>query len=201
METRLFLIRHGITTWNKQKRYQGNSDVALAAEGKKQAKALAQLLSNYRIDALYTSPLRRARDTALTIGAFSGKKMTLDGRLRELCFGEWEGKTARDLLRERDPAYARWAKGELVKPTGGESVHSLRERTRAFLRDCLKRHRGKAVVIISHGGTIRLMLSSLLNMPLRYTWGMRLDPASMSIVSVSGSMKQLVLLNQTPYQQ
>ena len=197
--TQLILIRHGETQWTAERRYQGHSDTDLNPAGRAQARALARRLLALKWDILYTSSLNRARQTAEGIAARAGKNPRVDSRLVEFGFGRWEGKTAGEIFKKKDPAFRHWCRGEWVRPPGGEKKETFRKRIAGFLRDVLKRHPGKKVVVVSHGGAIKMMISKLLDLPFRSFWSFRVDPASVSIVHFQGKFTQLIFLNDTSH--
>ena len=145
---------------------------------------------------IYTSTLRRSKESGEIIAKAMGKKIVEDARINEIGFGSWEGKTAQDLLAENDPVYKKWMKGRWVTAPGGESLQSLRKRVKAFLSYCEKKYKDKTIVVVSHGGTIRMILLELLNLPLKYMFSFRIDPASVSVVKHYTNSAQLVCLNQ-----
>src|SRR5687768_16876002 len=102
--TTLLLARHGETDWNRELRIQGSSDIALNDLGRDQARALAEELAELALDAIYSSDLRRARETAEAVAAQHGLDVRLDPRLRERAFGSWEGLTRADIVALGDGA-------------------------------------------------------------------------------------------------
>ena len=193
--THLILIRHGETAWTRERRYQGNSDTPLNARGRREARALARWLCGYRIDALYTSTLSRARATGEIVSHAARRKIKTDSRLNELAFGKWEGRTAAELLAGKDPAYRKWCAGKLVSPPGGEKFADFRRRTGEFLRDVLKDNPRKTTAIISHGGVVKMFLFHALRLPLRSLWTFRIDTGSISILSVYPHFIQCAAVN------
>ncbi len=193
--TRLFLIRHGQTAWNKKKRYQGQTNISLTQEGRKQAQAIANAFKETRIDLLFSSSLKRARQTALIISKKMGTKPVWDPRLQELSFGAWEGQTAKELSGKKDPAFLKWSQGRFVTPPGGESLASLRKRIRAFIKDFVEPAKDKHIAVVSHAGPIKVMIFELLGFPLRSLWSVQIDPASISVLSFHKHFVQLNYLN------
>ena len=194
--TYFILIRHGETLWTQEKRYQGSTDTSLSREGRKKIHGLAQTFRRGDADLIYTSTLRRSKESGEIIAKAMGKKIVEDARINEIGFGSWEGKTAQDLLAENDPVYKKWMKGRWVTAPGGESLQSLRKRVKAFLSYCEKKYKDKTIVVVLHGGTIRMILLELLNLPLKYMFSIRIDPASVSVVKHYTNSAQLVCLNQ-----
>ncbi len=155
MATRLILVRHGETEWNRESRIQGQTDSVLTAEGRAQAEAIGARLSGERIDAIVSSDLGRAMDTAAQIAIRCGRTVARDSRLGERCFGLGEGLTydeagarfpdAFSRLRESDPDFA---------IPGGESRRAFHERISRALDELAVEHAGKRVVVVTHGGVL-----------------------------------------------
>jgi probable phosphoglycerate mutase len=152
MSTALILIRHGQTVWNSEHRRLGQRNSALSELGRAQARAVAKRLQGEAFDQLYSSDLERALETARTIAAATGHEVRVDPRLRERCFGIFEGLT-RDEMKERHPAeYARFRERDpdYCMP-GGESARSFHGRCMAVLHEIVGRHVGQRVVVVAHG--------------------------------------------------
>jgi len=126
---RLFLVRHGSTRMVRQKRYQGWGDARLDVEGRKQARRAASALASVPLGAVFSSDLRRARETADTIAAVHGLRVTLLPALRELNFGAWEGRTWEEISGRWPDRWSQWLADPLqTAPPGGEN-HCGRWRT------------------------------------------------------------------------
>jgi broad specificity phosphatase PhoE len=157
---RLTLIRHGLTAWNVEGRFQGHTDVPLSDEGRAQARALAGYVATVQgVDAVVSSPLVRAVETARI--AFPDAPIATDARLRELHFGAFEGRTLAE--NEADPAWPTWIADPYAQATpGGESYRALRERAVAWLVEARAAFAGAHVVAVTHSGTIQMLLADLL---------------------------------------
>lgn len=195
--TQLLLIRHGETPWTRERRYQGTSNTSLTAAGIRQSKAIARKVRVFGIEVLYSSSLKRARQTAAVISRATRISSRVDARLNELFFGRWEGVRAEELFKRKDPVFLKWSRGRVVTPPGGEPIRDLRRRVSGFLKECLKKHRGKTVALVSHGGPIKIFIFEALGLPPRSLWSLQIDPASMSILTFYPHFTQLVSLNQT----
>ena len=190
------LIRHGDTLWTEEKRYQGRTDTPLSLIGRKKMIMLERIIQRVDVDVLYTSSLGRAKESGRIIAGSRRIKIKEDKRLNEISFGRWEGKTGQELWDEKDPVYKKWMEGRWVTALQGESIQSLRQRVKKFLTDCIRQYRSKTVVIVSHGGTIRMILIELLNLPLKHMFSFRIDPALVTVVKYySNNTAQLVCLN------
>lgn len=196
--TRLILIRHGETAWTRARRYQGDTDTRLSVKGKNDVKAVARVMGRARLDFLYSSALVRARESAAIVARAVRKKPLPDARLNEIGFGNWEGKTAKQLWRQKDAAFRRWCRGQWVSPTGGEKIADFGKRVSHSLQGILRRHRGKTVAVVAHGGTIKMMIMEALKLSYRSLWMMRVDPASISVLNFFPGFNQLALLNYIP---
>jgi broad specificity phosphatase PhoE len=169
--TRLVLVRHGETDWNAEGRYQGQSNVPLNANGLAQAEALARRLSGERFDAIYTSDLARATQTAEALAAVTGAPIFREPRLREIDQGEWEGM----LLAEIEARYAEeFARRRLdplgMHPPGGETVGQVRERVLDVVREIHKTYPSGTVAVVSHGLAIALVKVHLAGLPVQSVW-------------------------------
>lgn len=149
--TTLLLVRHGETDWNAEGRLQGHTDRPLNDFGRRQAKALADELSDERLDAVYSSDLLRARETAEIVGERLGLPVVVDPDLREKNWGSWEGLTGA----ERDAV-------EFV----GETTQAHRERVLGALRRIAERHPDGRVLVVTHGGSLRRVQAAVLGMAL-----------------------------------
>lgn len=161
------LVRHGATDWNRDGRYQGQADPPLNEQGLAQADQLARQLASQPIEALYSSDLRRARDTAERIGRALGLPVRIDPRLREIHQGAWEGMLVDDIAArypaewqaiQDDPLHAR--------APGGESVAEVARRAMDCLEDLAARHPLGPVAIVSHGLTLACLLCQARGLPL-----------------------------------
>lgn len=152
--TTLVLVRHGETDWNLHRRVQGHSDPPLNDTGRAQARALAEALAGEQIDAIYSSDLRRAHETARIVAERRGLEVTAVRGLRERNFGSWEGLTDGEVL-ERFPsaAYGPWG--------DGETREEMCARVTEALRAIAEAHPGGTVLVVTHGGPMRSLLSEI----------------------------------------
>ena len=157
--TRICLVRHGETSWNAEKRIQGNIDVGLDTAGQAQADAAAQWLSPQAMDALYSSDLLRARQTAERIGSALDLVPCLRPEFRERRYGLFEGLTYEQSRTRYPDVYSLFEKREpdFVIPYGGESLRQLHLRVSAGLQRLVDDHRGQAIVVVTHGGVLDIV--------------------------------------------
>ncbi len=168
--TRILLARHGETDWNRDGRWQGHTDMPLNDVGLRQARALAEHLAGQGVDALYSSDLARARQTAAAIERATGLSAIVDADLREVDVGEWAGCNRAEAA-ARDPAwYREWQTGAVEGYRGGETYRQLHERSvRAFER-VLAAEDGRTAVIVCHGGNIRAIVSEVVGLGADQRW-------------------------------
>ena len=180
---RLILVRHGQTEWNADGRYQGQSNVALSALGRKQAECLAERFPAQRPDAIYASDLDRARETAECVGKKFGISVRPEPAFRELSFGDWEGLTYQEIS-TRWPEEAKklfTAPDELIIPHG-ETFQELQERALKKIEALYKEHIDQTVGIFAHGAINKTILAGLMHIPLHYLWSLRQDNTAVNIL-------------------
>lgn len=186
--TRICLVRHGETAWNAEKRIQGHTNIALAATGLAQAAATARCLSVHPVDALYSSDLLRARQTAACIGETLGLPLSLLPALRERCYGIFEGMTY-DEARARYPAdyhALELRNPDYAFPGGGESLHQLHARVTGQLRQLAQDHPGELVVVVTHGGVLDIINRFVRGNPLDTPRDFHIPNAGINWLSVNG---------------
>ena len=165
--TRLLIARHGQTVWHAENRYAGVSDIDLTDLGRRQADELAAWAAGRRIDAVASSPVRRALETARPSAAALGVQLTVLDDLREVDFGVAEGRTAGE-LRGLDPQMMdRFRDDPVAHPfPGAESPQAAADRGSAALRRLAQQHPGGAVLVIAHNTLLRLSMCRLLALPV-----------------------------------
>ncbi len=157
--TEILLIRHGETGWNAERRLQGHVDIALNAEGLRQARALAHALRDEALDAVFSSDLQRAWHTAQAIAAARGMEVQTDPGLRERCYGAFEGLRHEDIRQRYPEAYAAWLTREADArlPDGERAAETLREfsaRAVGAVVGLAVAHNLRRIAVVSHGGLL-----------------------------------------------
>ncbi len=195
--TRLYLVRHGETLANREYRYIGTRDDPLSALGEVQARQLADALSELPIRAVYSSPLQRAFQTAVTIAARHNLAVQRIDDLRECNFGLWEGMSKAEVL-ERSPEdrqlYLEWEHNTSIAPPGGESFEALQQRVVAVVEGLALAHPDQALVLVSHVGPMKVLLGAALAAPLASAFRIFLDPATISVVDWRDAMHATIRL-------
>lgn len=167
--TEIVLVRHGVTAWNKARRFQGQIDIPLDDEGHRQARQAARRLAAEPIAAVYASDLARARQTGEAIAAALGLQVQTASGLRERHYGAFEGRSFEEIAEQLPEAYARWqARDPHLTPGGsGESLTTLHARVLAALTALAQRHVGQRVVAVTHGGVLDCVYRIATGLPMQ----------------------------------
>lgn len=183
MATVVYLVRHGETEWNRDARIQGQLDVELSDVGRAQARLLSARLGRIPLDAVYSSDLSRAMETARTIAEPAGLDVRLAQEFREIDFGAWQGLGWREVeslypgSREQlraDPANSR--------PPGGESWPEVACRVMRGLERLAAEWPSGEIAVVSHGGTGRMAICSILGIDLKMRWRITMDNTGISVL-------------------
>ncbi len=186
MTLRLWLVRHGESTWNAVGRFQGRADPPLTGRGYRQAVCLARRLVNVEAQALYASPLQRCRQTAQVIATALNLSPRYDVRLEELHYGRAEGLTWDEILRRWPGLQAHVGGDDLWRAhlPGAESLSHLGGRVKRVFDEILRRHAGAGeVVVVTHSGVLRAFLSRLLDVRCGYAPALRFDNGALTQVT------------------
>lgn len=183
--TLLYLIRHGETELNAKGVYYGWTDCGLSEKGVVQAEKVAGMLKDVNFDAVISSPLKRARETAAIVGRCPGTEIVLDERLKELNFGSWEGKhykTIQDSDRQNWDLWVNdWKK---VAPPAGESFTSMYRRVKQSIKEILEKYEGQTILVVTHQGCLRIIMCILLNMKYEGYWRFTFEHGTYSLLEI-----------------
>ncbi|MDY6826896.1 MAG: histidine phosphatase family protein [Bacillota bacterium] len=199
--TKLFLLRHGQTSWNREEIFRGRADIPLDDFGRQQARALAEVLSRTGLkDPIFLcSPLARARETAeIVTSRFAGSHVVTDRSFIDLCFGEWEGKTLREIEKNYPELYSMWVEnpGEVTFP-GGENLGKVADRAEEGIIRAAKENRESETVIVAHRAVNKALLCRLLGLSQQAFWKLRQDTACLNELEYADNHFILVRLNDT----
>ncbi|HEU4776655.1 MAG TPA: histidine phosphatase family protein [Telluria sp.] len=169
--THIVLIRHGETAWNAERRLQGHIDIALNAEGLRQAEALAAALADERFDAIVASDLQRAHQTAQAVARVQGMPVLSDPGLRERCYGGFEGLLYAEIEARFPVEFAAWQAREIdsVMPPGvrvAESFRQFYQRSMETILGWAARHPGQTLALVAHGGVLECAYRGALGLAL-----------------------------------
>lgn len=194
---KLYVIRHGETTWNVERKLQGASDTELNENGIALAKKAGEALKDVPFDLCFTSPLKRAKHTAQLVLGDNRKKVPIieDIRLREISFGEWEGKDSSLLPSDMLDNFFHHTKN-YIPPKGAESLESICKRTKEFYEELIQKEelQDKTILIASHGCAVRALLQNVYENPsIENFWRGCVPPnCSVNVIEVENKISKLI---------
>jgi broad specificity phosphatase PhoE len=197
--TRLFLVRHGSTEANERQPFllQGcELNGPLTEAGQRQAAALAGFLANVEFSAIYSSPLRRASETAAAIARLHSRSVELIDDLKECSVGRWEGMSW-DQIRQRDPDHCErfLADPASERHPGGESYRDLLSRVGPVFDELLVRHVGQNLLVVAHNMVNRVYLANLLGIDLRHARRIRQMNCCVNVLEYGRDMTEAITIN------
>ncbi len=196
--TRVYLIRHGRTAWNKDVRFRGQVDLPLDEVGEIQAEAIASRLKNRPIKAIYSSPLSRAVKTAEPLARALGLEVITEEGFTDINFGEWQGLSPAEVAERYPELYRLWLESpHLVQFPGGESLSAVRERAEKALMRVLSRHPGEEIAIVGHMVVNKLLLCAILGLGNEWFGRIEQDNGCLNIFGYDGRGFTIFLLNDT----
>ena len=199
--TRLYIVRHGETEWNRDGKLQGWKNAPLTDLGIKQAEKLRDRLQKEDIDIAYCSPLGRTCETAEILLDGRDIEMFEDEGLKEINMGEWEGKKA-EIVKEKSPAEFKtfWERPDLYKPKDGESFYEVQERVLSSLYKIIEKHQGENILLVTHGGASKIIMAHFEERPMSELWGPpKMKEASLSVVDIEDGKADIELFADTSH--
>ena len=197
--TRIILVRHGETEWNRVERFRGRADVPLNETGLAQAEATGRrIAAEWRPLAIYSSPLSRAFKTAEAIAWHFELPVQIHKGLTDIDYGQWQGLTP-DEVKERWPGdIGAWYNApQTAHIPGGETLDELRARALGAVNELAARLGGQTVVLVSHTVINRIILLGVLGLGNDRFWRLRQDTCALNVFEVEGGVFTLVSLNDT----
>lgn len=199
--TKLYLVRHGETEWNKASKIQGKTDTELSAEGIEQAHKLAKRLSNEDINLIFSSSLKRALRTAEIIKEYKSCRIVKSDKYHEICLGPWEGMTINEIEEKYSEHFRVYREDPAnFKLPGAETFLDLTERTYNEIINIVNKYDDKNILLVSHGTTIKAAIIKILGIDIINYNKFRIDNASISIIGFSESIPKkpvILCLNDT----
>jgi len=178
---KLILARHGETLWNVEKIYRGRTDVSLDEAGIRQAELLGKYLSNWELEAIYSSPLSRALDTANIIASYQKVGVQVAEGLIDFDYGEWQSLSEQDAKRLYPALHNEWHNNpHKVRMPSGESLEDVRRRAIKVVNDVISQYQG-SVVLVSHRVVNKVLICSLLGLDNSYFWNIKQDVGGITI--------------------
>ncbi len=197
--TQIILVRHGETEWNVKEVFRGRIDIELNETGIKQAQLLAEYLSNLKIAAIYSSPLKRALKTAGIIASHHKFGVEITPDLIDFNYGEWQGLPHQEVKDKYKELYGEWINSpHLLKTPFGESLNDVRERAIGVVRDVIAKYEG-TVVLVSHRVVNKVLVCALLGLDNSHFWNIRQDTCGTTIFTYENGRFILIEHNNTSY--
>lgn len=173
--TEIILIRHGETEWNVAEVFRGRIDIELNQTGIKQAELLAEYLSDLKLDAIYSSPLKRALTTAELVAGSHKLDVEIAPGLIDFDYGKWQGLPHQEVKDKYKELYAEWiSHPDKVKIPAGESLDDVRKRAIGVVDDVIAKYEG-TVVLVSHRVVNKVLICALLGLDNSHFWNIRQD--------------------------
>jgi broad specificity phosphatase PhoE len=196
---KLILARHGETLWNVEKIFRGRVDVNLDEVGIKQAELLGKYLSNWELEAIYSSPLKRALDTANIVARYQKVAVRIAEGLIDFDYGEWQSLPEQEVKKLYPVILDEWYNNpHRVKMPGGESLEDVRERAVGVVNDVLSRHQNN-VLLVSHRVVIKVLICYLLGLDNARFWNITQDVGGITIFNYGDGRFVLTRHNDTSH--
>lgn len=195
---KVILIRHGETDWNTKQIFRGRKDIPLNEVGLAQAKAVGISLKDIQIDAVYSSPLGRAHETAKIMAESRSLEIELEEGFIDIDFGKWQGTPHEEVQEKYKNLYERWlTKPQMVTFPEGESLEDVSTRSMKALEKIIKNHPGETLVIVSHRVLNKVLLCGVLGLELSHFWYIKQDTCAINSFEYKDGKFYLTLLNDT----
>lgn len=193
--TLFYVIRHGETDYNRNGRYQGQSDIPLNEEGLRQTVLLANRMAAVPLDIIYSSPLMRAQETARAMAG--GRTVALDPRLQEIDVGRCQGLTNPEIARQMPDFWAQMQKEPDRTPfPGGENAYDLQKRSVEAMWAIRERYPTGRVAVVTHGGVLKVIVADVMGLPLTERHRFVINNCSITIIEWGAERRRLRTLNE-----
>lgn len=199
LATQIFIVRHGSTAWNEIVRFRGSANIPLSEKGIEQAQALSRFLKEFPFAAIFSSPQRRALQTAEIINQYHNLPIQERPELKSVNYGAWEGKLEEDVAREYPDLYQDYIEHiESFRFPQGETLEDLKRRSLKVVEETLNTYEGKKFLIVSHQVVTRVLVCSLLGISNSFYWQIGQDPCCLNVFHFRKGKFYLKLLNFHP---
>ena len=196
--TRILLVRHGRTPWNKDKIFRGSIDIPLDDVGREEAGLLAEWLKDETIHAAYTSPLSRSRATAAAIARHHGIQVIDQPGLSDLDYGEWQGVPLAEVKVRYADLYRQWETApHTVRFPGGETLDELRRRALAAVAEVVQRHPQQVVLLSAHRAVNKVLIAAFIGLDNSHFWRIAQDTTALNRFHRVGDIWHIMSLNDT----
>ena len=197
---RVILVRHGQTDWNESGVFRGRIDVKLNQRGVEQAEAVGRALADVSLDAIYSSPLTRALDTAAAVSHHSGVRVHTNNAFNDMHFGDWQGLTRPEVEKRYPSLFRLWLTApQRVRIPNGETLARVRRRLLSGIEYLFGMHGDGTVLIVSHGLTNKVLLCAMLGLYNSHFWKVKQDNAAVNVFKYTGEGSKVFLMNDTTH--
>jgi broad specificity phosphatase PhoE len=198
--TSIILVRHGQTVWNAIEVFRGRIDIELDETGLKQAELLAGYLSQRKLEAVYSSPLKRAVQTAEAVARHHGLAVETTPGLNDIDFGEWQGLSVQEVRTRFSELFDTWVSNpQWVNLPSGESLDDVRQRALTLVNEGVEKHEGKVIVLVSHRVVNKVLVCALLGLDDSHFWNIRLDTCGLTTFECTDGRFVLAEHNNTSF--
>ncbi len=196
--TRVYLVRHGTTDWNKEEIFRGRVDCKLNETGQAEARALAGYFRDIPVEVIYSSPLSRATETAQVIAAAKGLRVLPDPAFVDMDFGAWQRMPLREVKEKYPELYRVWREQpQAMTPPGGENLPQVRARAWEGLRRIVQENPERALLIISHRVVTKVLICAVLGLDDSHFWQIQQDTTAVNCFQHNGGVFITSLINDT----
>ncbi len=196
--TRIILVRHGQTPWNKDKIFRGSRDIPLNDQGREEARLAGEWLKNEAIHAAYCSPLSRARDTGEALARHHGLKVEDLPGLTDLCYGDWEGLPLTEVKVKYADLYRQLETSpQAVRFPKGETLDEVKARAMAGVIEVVRRHPEQTVLLAAHRAVNKVLIAALIGLDNSHFWRLGQDTTAINRFEWNGDTWQIMGLNDT----
>jgi len=193
------LVRHGETEWNVTNIFRGRIDIELSQTGMKQAELLAEYLSDTKVDAIYSSPLKRALQTAEAIARYHRLSVEIAPALLDFNFERWQGLSRQEVRDKYKALYAEWLENpHQVQIPDGENLDNVRKRALGVVESIIAKHEGTAI-LVSHRVVNKVLICALLGLDNSHFWNIAQDTCGITLFTYENNRFVLAKHNDTSF--
>ena len=197
---KLILVRHALTVDNQNNRLSGHIDSVISEEGKEQIHKITNYLKNFKIDKIYTTTSSRTKDTIKKLSELKSIDIIEEESLKEISFGDFEGLTFKEIEDKYPEEFQDMiTKGYEYKYPNGESLIDSYNRVCTELDNIISNNDGQTILICSHGGTIRNIITYLISNSYKYHWNFKIDNGSVTILEIQDGFAVITTMNNTSF--
>lgn len=197
---KLILVRHALTIDNQKSRLSGHIDSSISEEGKEQIDKLTNYLKDFDIDKIYTTTSSRTKSTVKKLSELKSIEIIERESLKEISFGNFEGLTFDEIKNKYPEEFQDMIqKGYEYKYPNGESLIDSYNRVYIELDDIISNNDNRTILICSHGGTIRNIITYLISNSYKYHWNFKIDNGSVTILEVQDGFTVITAMNNTSF--